>query len=38
VLPDGGWSYPDPIPTAFDRVGQDFSGYVAFDKRITVSE
>ena len=38
VLADGGWSYPEPIPSSFDRVGQDYSGYVAFDRRITVSE
>ncbi len=37
-LADGGWSYPEPIPASFDRVGQDYSGYVAFDPRITVSE
>ncbi|MBC7633743.1 DUF427 domain-containing protein [Aeromicrobium sp.] len=38
VLADGGWSYPEPIPSSFDRVGQDFSNYVAFDRRVTVSE
>jgi uncharacterized protein (DUF427 family) len=39
VAADGAWSYPDPIPTAFDRVGQDFSGYVAFDKsQVSVGE
>ena len=36
---DAAWSYPDPYPSSFDRVGQDYSGYVAFDKRqVTVSE
>jgi uncharacterized protein (DUF427 family) len=30
---DAAWSYPDPYPTSFERVGQDYSGYVAFDKR-----
>jgi uncharacterized protein (DUF427 family) len=29
---DAAWSYPHPYPASFDRVGQDFSGYVAFDK------
>lgn len=29
---DAAWSYPDPYPASFDRVGQDYSGYVAFDK------
>lgn len=28
---DGAWSYPSPKSTAIDRVGRDFSGYVAFD-------
>jgi hypothetical protein len=28
---------PGPVP-AFDRVGKDYSGYVAFDKRqVTVA-
>ena len=30
---DAAWSYPDPYPASFGRVGQDYSGYVAFDKR-----
>lgn len=29
---DAAWSYPHPYPASFDRVGQDYSGYVAFDK------
>ncbi len=29
---DAAWSYPEPYPGSFDRVGQNFSGYVAFDK------
>jgi uncharacterized protein (DUF427 family) len=29
---DAAWSYPTPYPASFDRVGQDYSGYVAFDK------
>jgi uncharacterized protein (DUF427 family) len=29
---DAAWSYPEPYPASFDRVGQDYSGYVAFDK------
>ena len=29
---DAAWSYPTPYPTSFERVGQDYSGYVAFDK------
>ncbi|MFE9193035.1 DUF427 domain-containing protein [Micromonospora sp. NPDC007208] len=29
---DAAWSYPHPYPTSFERVGRDYSGYVAFDK------
>jgi uncharacterized protein (DUF427 family) len=36
LLQDRAFSYPDPIPTAFDRVGKDFSGYVAFWKEVKV--
>ena len=35
-LPDRAWSYPTPYPTAFDRVGKDFSHYVAFWKDVSV--
>jgi len=34
LLQDRAFSYPNPIPTAFDRVGKDFSGYVTFWKEI----
>jgi uncharacterized protein (DUF427 family) len=35
---DAAWSYPTPYPASFDRVGQDYSGYVAFDKsQVTVA-
>lgn len=37
LLQDRAWSYPHPYPTAFDRVGQDFSDYVAFWKEVKVS-
>jgi uncharacterized protein (DUF427 family) len=33
---DGAWSYPEPYPTAIERVGRDFSRYVAFDKKVTL--
>ncbi|GAB3121959.1 DUF427 domain-containing protein [Glaciibacter psychrotolerans] len=36
LLPDRAWSYPTPYPAAFDRVGADFSNYVAFSKDVTV--
>jgi uncharacterized protein (DUF427 family) len=38
LLQDRAFSYPDPIPTAFDRVGKDFSNYVAFWKEVRVVE
>lgn len=38
VLQDRAWSYPTPYPTAFDRVGKDFSNYVAFWKEVKVVE
>jgi uncharacterized protein (DUF427 family) len=37
LLQDRAWSYPHPYPTAFDRVGADFSNYVAFWKDVKVS-
>ena len=38
VLQDRAWSYPTPYPTAFDRVGKDFTDYVAFWKEVNVTE
>ena len=38
LLQDRAFSYPNPIPTAFDRVGKDFSNYVAFWKEVRVVE
>ena len=38
LLQDRAWSYPTPYPTAFDRVGKDFSDYVAFWKEVQVVE
>ncbi|CQD02916.1 hypothetical protein BN1232_00275 [Mycobacterium lentiflavum] len=29
---DAAWSYPDPYPSSFARVGRDYSHYVAFDR------
>jgi uncharacterized protein (DUF427 family) len=38
-IPDGAWSYPTPMASAIDRVGRDFTGYLAFDTRsVTVSQ
>ncbi len=36
LLTDRAWAYPNPYPTAFQRVGADFSGYVAFWKEVQV--
>lgn len=33
---DRAWSYPEPYPTSFDRVGKDYSNYVAFWKDVSV--
>lgn len=33
VVRDGAWSYPQITQFAKERVGRDFSGYVAFDGR-----
>lgn len=38
TLADGAWSFPDPIKDSFDRVGLDFTDYVAFDERITFED
>lgn len=35
-LKDRAWSYPTPYSSAVDRVGEDFSGHVAFWKEIEV--
>lgn len=38
VLADGAWSYPEPIPSSFDKVGDDYSNFVGFDRRVTITE
>lgn len=35
---DRAWAYPDPYPSAIDRVGTDFYGYVAFAPDVEVVE
>lgn len=35
---DGAFCYPEPLPTAIDRVKKDFSGYFAFWNGIEVAE
>ena len=36
-LQDRAWSYPTPYPASFERVGTDYSNYVAFWKEVQVS-
>ncbi|MGJ4844679.1 MULTISPECIES: DUF427 domain-containing protein [unclassified Leifsonia] len=36
LLQDRAWSYPNPYPSSFDRVGSDYSNYVAFWKDVKV--
>ncbi|KGJ82319.1 hypothetical protein GY21_00670 [Cryobacterium roopkundense] len=38
VSTDAAFSYPAPYPASFDRVGQDFSDYVAFWKDVRVTD
>jgi uncharacterized protein (DUF427 family) len=38
VSKDSAWSYPEPLPTAIERVHKDFSNYVAFWRDVTVNE
>lgn len=37
-LMDRAWSYPTPLPSSFDRVGKDYSNYVAFWKEVKVTD
>ncbi|WP_298863775.1 DUF427 domain-containing protein [uncultured Microbacterium sp.] len=30
------WAYPKPYATAIEKVGRDFSGYLAFDPSVQV--
>jgi uncharacterized protein (DUF427 family) len=36
LLQDRAWSYPTPYPASFDRVGKDYSNYVAFWKEVKI--
>lgn len=36
LLPDRAWTYNSPYLTAIERVGKDFTGYVAFWKEVQV--
>lgn len=33
-----GWYYPEPMAGAIDRVGKDFTNYVAFWRGVSVTE
>lgn len=35
---DNAWSYPNPLPSAIERLHKDFSNYVAFWRDVTVAE
>ena len=35
---DGAWYYPDPTPSAIDKVKKDFNNYVAFWHGVQVTE
>lgn len=35
---DSAFSYPNPLPTAIERLHKDFSGYVAFWRDVQVTE
>ena len=35
---DGAWYYPDPTPSAIDKVKKDFTNYVAFWHGVQVTE
>lgn len=35
---DAAFSYPEPLPTAIERVHKDFSNYVAFWRGVTVTD
>ena len=35
---DSAFSYPEPLPSAIEKLKKDFSGYVAFWRDVEVSE
>ena len=35
---DNAWSYPNPLPSAFERTHKDFTDYVAFWRDVQVTE
>lgn len=37
-VPDAAWSYPEPIPSSFKRVGRDYSNFVAFSGKVEIEK
>ena len=37
-IKDGAWTYEKPLPTAIEKVGADFSNYIAFWRGVEVTE
>lgn len=35
---DQAWSYPEPLPGSFGRVGRDYSGYIAFGRTVKLTK
>ncbi len=35
---DNAWTYPEPLPTAIERLHKDFTNYVAFWRDVKVTE
>jgi uncharacterized protein (DUF427 family) len=35
---DAAWAYPTPYPSAIEKVGTDFSGYIAFAPDVEVGD
>jgi len=35
---DLAWAYPTPYPSAIEKVGTDFSGYIAFAPEVEVGD
>ncbi len=38
VSQDNAWSYPEPMPSAIQKVKHDFSNYIAFWRDVQVTE
>jgi uncharacterized protein (DUF427 family) len=38
ISKDNAWSYPNPLPSAIEKVKKDFSDYVAFWRDVYVTD